>query len=247
MNKIFYAFKMVILLIIGYILGIFFLSLRALKIVKIIHHERLPRNKGGLLVVSNHPAMPETVFLPLMFFWEYLLHPIKLSPWSTPDKRNYYDKIFWYFFRLRSIPVERGSLGSEKEALLEMKKVLENKGILVLFPEGGRTEASESAGEKKYLTSPQGKKIREFKRGVGILARKTNATIVPVWIEGTDKIIPNQKYFTFKSLLNLNLKEKIYIKIGQPFQYPEELKKIHQTEEAAKYIEQKILELADEN
>lgn len=247
MNKFFYTVKMSVLLAMGCVLGIFFLLLRMLKIVIVKNPERLPRNQGNLIMISNHPAMPETVFLPLLFFREYLFHPIKLSPWSVPDKKNYYDKPFWYFLRLRSVPVDRGNLGSERKSLLDMKKILDDQGILVLFPEGGRTEASESPGEKKYLISKQGKKIREFKRGVGILTLKTNANIVPVWIEGTDKIIPNQKYFTFKSILNMNLKEKIYIKIGKPFRYPEELKKIHRAEEATKFIEQKMLELADEN
>ena len=93
----------------GILLGIGLLLLRAFRRIKILHLERLPRWKRKIIVVSNHPSLLEPMLLPALFFRSYLFHPFKYAPWSVPDRRNYYDKWYWFFARPRLIPVERGN------------------------------------------------------------------------------------------------------------------------------------------
>lgn len=145
--------------------------------------------------------------------------------------------------RTRSIPIERGKSNGDK-ALLKMKRILDDGRILILFPEGGRTDASKSLKTVNYRYSANGKKIREFRSGVGFLAAKTEATILPVWVEGTDKIIPNEVYFKLSSIPKINRKEKINIKIGKPFKCPADIK--NDLNKVINLIEGKLLELADE-
>ena len=80
--------------VLGILFGLIFHLSRLFKMVKVLHWERLPKRQPGLIVVSNHPSLLEPFLLPTLFFNEYILHPFS-SPWSTPDKKNFFDK--WYF------------------------------------------------------------------------------------------------------------------------------------------------------
>jgi len=66
-----------------------------------------PRGKG-LVVISNHPSLLDPIILCFLFFWDYLFDFRKI-PYSTPDKRNYYDKWWFWPFRIVCIPIERGN------------------------------------------------------------------------------------------------------------------------------------------
>jgi long-chain acyl-CoA synthetase len=73
--------------------------------------------------------------------------------------------------------------------------VLQNKQFICIFPEGTRS----SDGS-----------VKEFKKGVGILAKELNVKLVPVYIDGTFSIWPRPRKFP-------KLLGKITIKIGLPY------------------------------
>ena len=226
---------------IGYLLGIIFRILCLFRIIKVSHWERFPHFKGRLVLVSNHPSLLEPILLPALFFWEYLFHPFKLAPWSTPDKQNYYDKWYWFWLRPRAIPIERRDPGGKARALVKMIRVLKKGGIIILFPEGGRT----FKGERFHFSKKENKKIRDFEGGIGWIVAKTGATVLPVWVDGADNVLPNSPdklYHTFPRIWRRTI-----IKIGEPIEFvPSE----HPSSEERRYIEEKIrdtlLELADE-
>jgi 1-acyl-sn-glycerol-3-phosphate acyltransferase len=78
----------------------------------------------------------------------------------------------WYIRRVNSIPVRRGEhdIGAFKTAV----HVLEHGGGLMLFPEGGRR--LDPARQWKA------------KAGVGMLACKTGARVIPVGIKNADRL-----------------------------------------------------------
>ena len=117
-----------------------------------------------------------------------------------------------------------------------MKKALNSGKIVVLFPEGGRTFKGED-----FLYSQKGKKIRILKDGIGWLVLKTGALVVPVWVEGTDKVLPNSldKLFVFPRPW-----KKIIIKIGEPLRF--QGSSASKREQVNQIITNKLLELADE-
>jgi 1-acyl-sn-glycerol-3-phosphate acyltransferase len=120
-----------------------------------------------------------------------------------------------------------------------MKNVLNSGGIIILFAEGGRTCFGE-----KFQFSPGGKKIRVLKNGVGWLALKTGATVLPVWVEGTDKVLPNspdrRKLFCFPRFGG-----RITIKIGNPLRFQKGSQYLDK-EQITSIIKNALLELADE-
>jgi len=146
-----------------------------------------PRGRG-VLVISNHPSLCEPLLLPLLQFPAFLFS-LKLIPFSTPDKRNYYDKWWFYPFRRACIPIDRGNKREELKAVKErILPHLKKGGILILFPEAGRTfTAKEKRGSK---ISPKGKEIARFPRGLKRLFKDSDFDIVFVWTEGGEKIIP---------------------------------------------------------
>ncbi len=225
---------LVVIYTIGVIVGYLFCLLRVLGRIRILHPERLPHKQGNLVVVSNHPSLVEPFLLPALFFKEYFFHPIKLRVWSIPDKKNYYDR--WYLFWLRpvTIPVDRGNEREELRAFLKMKKILILGGRIIFFPEGGRTFKGD-----EFFYSETGKKLRILKEGAGLLVAKTGATVLSIWVEGTDKVLPNSPeklYHCFPRFW-----EKVTIKIGEPLKF-----ETTNQEEITQRIVTTILRLSEE-
>ncbi len=197
----------------GAVSGIILHFLRKLGIISVKHWDRFPRWQKKMILVSNHPSLLEALFLPALFFPEYIFYPHKLGPWSTPDKKNYWDKWYYFWVRPRAIPIERGNNGAELRALIIMKNTLLAGERIILFPEGGRTSTGEKRGET-LLCSQKGNKIRQLKTSIGWLSLKTGAMVVPVWLEGTDKVLPNGR------LPFPRFWRKITIKIGESMTFP---------------------------
>ena len=140
------------------------------------------------------------------------------------------------------IPVERGDRKKEAASFLRIIKAIEAGRPAIIFPEGGRTFKGVE-GELHY--SPKGKRIRPFKGGVGLLACKTRALIVPVWIEGSDKVVPNSRKTLWTKLMWWKLFEKgITIKIGKPINVESFSDK--NREEITQEIVISLLKLADQ-
>ena len=88
---------------------------------------------------------------------------------------------------------------------------------------------------KSGTTTASGKKLGELKDGAAWLAMKTNARILPIWVEGTDKVLPNDR-LPFPRLWH-----RTTIKIGNPFFVTGAKRR-----EATIEIAQHLLKLADE-
>jgi len=220
----------------GIFIGVIFHLLKLLKIIKVPHWDSFPHWQRKIILASNHPSLLEPFLLPALFFPEYLFSPFKYAPWSTPDRNNFYKPWYWFWLRSRAIPVNRGNTREELRALFQMKKVLDSDGIIILFPEGGRTFRGDD-----FLYSRSGKRIRVLKSGIGWLALKTKAQVVPVWVEGTDGVLPNSPHRLFSWL---RFRNKITIKIGYPLRFP--VSPNDGKEEITQNIAQALLKLSEE-
>jgi 1-acyl-sn-glycerol-3-phosphate acyltransferase len=223
---------------IGVLLGILFLLLRLLGRIKVIHPERFPRWQKKLIVVSNHPSVLETFLLPFLFFPEYCLRPFTHTPWSTPDKKLFYDRWFLFWARPRLIPINRGDKSELAISVVKIKKILDQDGVVILFPEGGRTFKG-----NKFVFSKTGKRIRELETGIGWLIRKTGALVVPIWVEGTNRVLPNApgRLFVLPNLRG----GKITIRIGRPLLFQKNSPYLTK-EEVTQIIASVLIDLADE-
>jgi len=220
----------------GIILGIILKVLCFFRVVRISHWERFPHWQGKLILVSNHPSLLEIFLLPALFFREYLFHPLKYAPWNTPDKKNYYDP--WYFFWLRpvSVPIDRTDERAQLSSFFRIKELLNSGKIIILFPEGGRTFKGGA-----FLYSRSGKRIRILKDGIGWLILKTGAMVIPVWVEGSDQVLPNHPD---KLFVRPNFKKRMEIRIGEPLKF--QGSSASGRERVNQIIVSELLKLADE-
>lgn len=219
--------RLILLWTIGVLGGVLFCFLKIFRKIEVIGFDirKFIPPKEGLIVIYNHPSLWEPGLMPFLLF-PFFLFFLKFVPYSTPDKRNYFDK--WWFFFVRSfcIPIDREK-GRTKELRELIKNVNEGK-IVIIAPEGGRTHKGEEFKilkdgkiiiKKKSELSPEENsvpKIRRFQRGFSALLKFTEAPVLPIWTEGGDRVIPNKDsfpggpYFLFP-----NLRAKTIIKIGE--------------------------------
>jgi len=102
----------------------------------------------------------------------------------------------FFFAHVGAIPIKRDT--SDFKAIREILKRLKNGCPVVLFPEGTR-----GVGDRKKKTQA----------GVGLIAFKSNAPVIPVYIQGSDKALPSgAKWFS---------RHQVKVKIGPPLQFLE--------------------------
>ena len=244
--------------------GILLCLFEAFGRVKFIHFERFPIWEEKLIIVSNHPSLLEPVILPFMGFpwmnfpwvfssrWSRIRFSLswfsqmqkeftlskKLIPANVPDKDNFYNPLYLSLFRKINIPVNRnGGVESRIGTVISLKETLDKGGRILIFPEGTRTF---KAVKINKVQSASGKEMGRLKDGAAWLALKTNARILPIWVEGTDRVFPNNKSSILK-LRYLRPWHKITIKVGSPFLVHDKTR-----EDATFEIAQALLKLADE-
>lgn len=127
---------------------------------------------GPAVLVSNHLSFSDSIFLPLAV----------PRPVSFLAKSEYFTgkglkgKLTAAFFRLTNqLPMDRSGGAASATSLNAGVDVLENGGLLGIYPEGTR--------------SPDGRLYRG-KTGVAKLVLKTGVPVIPVAMIGTDKVQP---------------------------------------------------------
>jgi len=228
----------VIFLLFAYPFGIFFVGIPFLLfwligIATVNGWKNLPKWQGKLIVASNHPSLLEPIILIGLFFLQFLFRPFKYAPWNMAEVKNFGGPLF-YLLRPRIIFVKRGDRPSEVSAFRRAMEILKAGGVILLFPEGGRTSSGTS-----FIYSRGGKRMREFKQGFACLAEKTGATILPVWVEGTDEVLPNGSKISYR---HLKPWKRVKIHIGRPLQFNEG----ESREEITARVQTAVLELADQ-
>jgi 1-acyl-sn-glycerol-3-phosphate acyltransferase len=138
-------------------------------------------------------------------------------------------ELFWFPFgnlirSLGAFPVSRGE--GDLEAIRRAIGLLADGHAVLVFPEG---------------TRGYGKSIESINRGVAMLAKKTDALVMPVAIVGTHRILPRNQKFLKRS--------SVVIAYGKPFRYsdvPASTDKEARQAFAAE-LEKRLLELCHAN
>lgn len=148
--------------------------------------ENIPQGKsaGPLIVVANHTAGIDPLLIQsaVPFFVRWMMGKDMMLPAM--------DNIWEW---LDIISVRRGE--RDMSAAREGLRHLANGGVLGVFPEG-------------RLERPPGR-IRPFHAGIGLLAAKTGAPILPIVITGTPQIdpawaslrVPSRSVLTIKPII----------------------------------------------
>lgn len=221
----------------GILGGIIFWILRLTKRIEVFGYKKekfTPRNKS-LIVICNHPSLWEPAILPFLFFPWYLFSS-KFTPFSLPDKKNFFDKKWFAPFRPVCVPIERGNRREELKTIFMLKDRLKEGKILIVFPEGGRTDLG-----KEFKFSICQDRIRRFPKGIERLF-DSSCLVLPIWSKGGEKVIPNKRIFPRGPyFLYPRIWKKTKICIGQSFQLPENFSK----GEIREFLEDKLLELSE--
>jgi 1-acyl-sn-glycerol-3-phosphate acyltransferase len=238
--------------ILGTLGGLLICLLEAARRIKFYGYYRLPLWEGKLILASNHPGWLDVVLVPLLYFpwWfrelrqrigEALVAPLKILkrepvrhtftegfndiPASTADEYNF--RHFRWVLEGWNIFVNRGSDGTVERAnaLRKAVEILENNGRIVIFPGGGRDFKAQNNGDGIYDVGTGNLIIRKPKAGIGWIVKQTGATIVPIRIDGTDKVLPNRPNKKLPPFLRFErylprIWRPVRIRIGEPLRFP---------------------------
>lgn len=144
--------------------------------------------KGKYVIVINHQAMtdiPALYFVPLNFRWVSKREVFKIP-------------FFGQMLRLHGdICIDRGKASEARDQLLrEGKRWLDMGVSIAIFPEGTRSKDGE---------------IHRFKSGAFELAQSAGVEILPVVLNGTDKVVKKNKLFKWRNVVTVKVLEPISV------------------------------------
>ncbi|MGO3325494.1 lysophospholipid acyltransferase family protein [Gordonia sp. (in: high G+C Gram-positive bacteria)] len=166
--------------------------LRLMGRPRIEGHEKIPTD-GSALIASNHLAVVDSFYLPLMVR-RRIFFLAKSEYFTGPGLKGSFQK--WFFSASGQIPIDRSGATAAANALSAGKRVLEGGGMLCLYPEGTR--------------SPDGR-LYKGKTGLARLALETGAPVIPVAMIGTDRINPPGTVLPHPT--------RITVKVGEPLDF----------------------------
>jgi 1-acyl-sn-glycerol-3-phosphate acyltransferase len=140
--------------------------------LKITHRSRLPK-AGPAIIVANHNSHLDTLVLMTLFPLS-LLHQLRPVAAAEYFLRNRW--LAWFAMHMMQIvPIDRLK-PSREDKLGGCSQVIEQGGILIIYPEGSRG-APES--------------IADFKSGIAHLAKAhPTVPIYPIFLHGLGKSLP---------------------------------------------------------
>ncbi len=148
--------------------------------------ENIPTEKG-VIIAPNHVSNfdPPIVGVSVPFACHYFA-----------KEELFANRYFgWLIRHLNAMPVKRGAI--DRTAIHDAMDVLKNKGALLFFPEGTRSQDGE---------------LHDAKMGISMLARQAGVGVVPVYIAGTDKVLP-------KGASRIHF-HKVVVHFGRPVELP---------------------------
>jgi long-chain acyl-CoA synthetase len=153
--------------------------------------EHLEKVDGPVIFAANHQSHFDgpVILDSLPPRWRYRVAPAMLreffnahffperhgrKAWFTNSLNYYLSALFFNAF-----PLTQGSAGT-RQTLRYMGDLVGSGYSILIFPEGRRTEAGE---------------IARFQPGVGMIAARLGVPVVPVRLDGLEKVLPRQARF----------------------------------------------------
>lgn len=137
--------------------------------MEVCGQEDIPR-EGPVILASNHASFIDPVAVGVACPRQ-LTALAKGELWSVPI-------VGWWLSRMGVRPIRRGR--SDAGAIRAALEVLGHGKVVLVFPEGTRSRDGT---------------IGPMKAGVGLLARRSRALIVPTYISGTFLALPRTRSF----------------------------------------------------
>lgn len=171
-------------------LAIIFLKL--LNRTTVIGAENVPHRPNTLLL-SNHQTMIDSFLVGgCSLFPDSVVHP-SVIPWNAAAEENFFGNpvLAWFSRNWKCMPIKRGR--KDVGAIFKLAEALKDSPMM-LFPEGTRSRTGQ---------------IGKARGGAGLLILETQPTVIPVCIEGMDKVLPIGTVFP-------RVFKHVYIQYGKP-------------------------------
>jgi 1-acyl-sn-glycerol-3-phosphate acyltransferase len=154
--------------------------------VRAIGVENVPKS-GALILAPNHFSQMDHFFVGL-----YLRRQVRFMAKS----QMFGPPVLTYIYKHGGVfPVRRGH--RDEESIETAFTILRQDGMLLVYAEGGRSRSGE---------------LGEVKPGIGRIALESGAPVVPVAIQGSEKV-RRWKRFSFP---------KVTVQFGKPLEFPTE-------------------------
>jgi 1-acyl-sn-glycerol-3-phosphate acyltransferase len=167
--------------------------------------------KGGVIIAANHVSFLDPPFLGVV---------LKRRATFIAKRYLFSVPIIGHIVKLYSIPVDAGR--TRPSTIKEAVRRLKRGELIVIFPEGG--------------INLNGRFI-DAKRGIGLIASISGVSIVPAFIDGTQRALPVGSRFLRPA--------KIELSFGQPLKLEENEDEKEFEERICRDIMDKIMELGD--
>lgn len=136
---------------------------------RVVGQEGVPKT-GGVILAANHISYADPVFIGVGLVTRQLHFMAK--------EELFHSALFGAFIRrLNAFPVRRGQV--DYAGIRQCLQRLEQGEVLLMFPEGTRRDGS-------GLGQPE--------EGIGLLAVRSGCPVVPVHVQGTDKVLPRGRW-----------------------------------------------------
>lgn len=184
-----YAFTNLTVTVLG--IPLFFILNRT----RVFGRDRVPQRRNTLLL-SNHQSMIDSFLVGVCAYYPQSFIKPHLIPWNPAAEENFFRP--WWLALLsdlwKCIPIRPGR--RDLRALYRMMRALSD-GTMTLFPEGTRTRDGT---------------IGPGRAGSGLLILGNRPAVVPVTIDGMDRVLPVGSRFP-------RFFQRIYVYYGQPVDY----------------------------
>ena len=148
---------------------------------------------GGAMLASNHLAVSDSFFLPLMVP-RRVTFPVKSDYFTQKGFKGTLKRLF--FTGVGQVPIDRSGAAAAQGALDTLVRLLKDGELVGIYPEGTR--------------SPDGR-LYKGKTGMARVALEAGVPIVPVAMFGTDKANPIGAKMWYP--------HPIRIKVGKPLDF----------------------------
>ncbi len=135
---------------------------------RVVGKEEVPTT-GGVILAANHVSYVDPVFIGVALVERQLHFMAKEELFRWP--------LFGAFIRgLHAFPVRRGRV--DYAGIRQCLRLLDQGEVLLVFPEGTRGD---------------GVALQKAEEGIGLLAARAGCPVIPVYVQGTDKVLPRGK------------------------------------------------------
>lgn len=155
---------------------------------EVFGEENVPRS-GPAILASNHASMTDPPLVSVSVH-----RPLGVMAKSELFKVPILGPALLH---IKTFPVKRGT--ADRVAIRECLTRMKNNQVILIFPEGTR-------GDGVHLQEPEA--------GLALIALKSGAPIVPIYVDGSHKMLPRGATFAKRSHLRVSIGKPI-----DPMQY----------------------------